>query len=220
MRLTQARVVTAALEVLDRVGLDGLTMRSISEHLGVQHNTVHWHVESKGRLLELLADAMFEGCADAPLPDAWDERARELVRRSRLSLLRRKDGARLVAGVSVPSPNVLGFSEEMIATLLGAGFGPELAARTHWLLFYFTLGITQEQQSVPGESVDLPDTITADAYPALYIAKKFLGAGDFDARFEFGVELLLEAAAARRTVTGETTKKPAPGKARKVAPAR
>ena len=56
--LDRERVVRVALELLDEVGLDDLSMRRLAERLGVTAASLYWYVRDKSELLDLLADAM------------------------------------------------------------------------------------------------------------------------------------------------------------------
>ncbi|WP_460303268.1 TetR family transcriptional regulator [Actinocorallia aurea] len=75
------------MEVLEDRGLDGLSTRAVADRLGVRMNTVLWHVKTKTRLLELMADAVTGEAPLDALPDAPRERVRELVGRFRAALL-------------------------------------------------------------------------------------------------------------------------------------
>ncbi|GAA5181183.1 TetR/AcrR family transcriptional regulator C-terminal domain-containing protein [Rugosimonospora acidiphila] len=198
MGTTRADVVSAALRILDERGLDGLTMRAVADRLGVRHNTVRWHAASKGRLLELASDELLAHCADEPLPEAWDERIRTLSHRLRDALLSRRDGARMITIACGPDPHSLRYAEAVVSTLVEAGFGGRTASWAHWTIFYLTLGITQEQQVAR----DSPAIITAaqvpaDRYPALGATLAHVGPADFDQRFEFGLDLILDSLRAR-----------------------
>src|SRR5262245_64211986 len=62
--LTREQIVIAAIELLDRDGLEGLNMRALGTRLGAAATAVYWHVGSKANLLALAAD------------QAWNEVAR------------------------------------------------------------------------------------------------------------------------------------------------
>ncbi|MGA6151819.1 TetR/AcrR family transcriptional regulator C-terminal domain-containing protein [Stenotrophomonas sp. NPDC087984] len=191
MGLDRTAVVTAALELLDEAGLDKLTMRKVAERLGVQLNTVYWHASSKPRLLELMADTMLAGCADAPLPDRWDDRACTLAHRYRAALLSRRDGARVVAGTYVAEEHTLRFADALTGAFLGGGHSPAEAGWRTWSLVYFTLGLTQEEQAAQGIGGMEPllRAATAERFPALAtVAEHF---GDFEHRFRHGVGLIV-----------------------------
>lgn len=65
-RLDRRQVLHAALSLVDREGLDALTMRRLGAELGVDPMTVQHHVESKERMLDGMAELLWEEVA---LPD-------------------------------------------------------------------------------------------------------------------------------------------------------
>jgi TetR/AcrR family tetracycline transcriptional repressor len=192
-RLDAGAVVRAALELLDESGLDALSTRAVADRLGVRMNTVLWHVKTKARLLELMADTVVGQAPLDRLPDAWDDRARELVRRYRRALLSRRDGAALVTGTYPAEPHTLRFAEALVGALLDGGMAEREAAWTMWALVYFTLGLAQEEQSAAARPRDggLDRAVSADTHPALHRTLAHLGAESFDARFEFGLDAIL-----------------------------
>lgn len=189
MGLSRAAVVRAALEVLDDEGLDKVTMRAIADRLGVQHNTIRWHADSKQRLLVLMSDAIFDGLDVAALPQDWVDRFRTLARWCRRALLAHRDGARLVAGLSTNEVNTYRFGDAMIQTLLDAGFSPKAAAWTTLAVFYLILGITQEQQAQSADPAGPASPIDAVEFPALSSAAGYFTTGTFDERFEFALDM-------------------------------
>ncbi|CAL9324076.1 TetR/AcrR family transcriptional regulator C-terminal domain-containing protein [Streptomyces sp. SudanB182_2057] len=193
-RLDAGTVVRTALALLDENGLDALSTRAVADRLGVRMNTVLWHVKTKARLLELMADAVVGEAPLDRLPDAWDDRVRELVRRYRRALLARRDGAALVTGTYPAEPHTLRFAEALVGALLDGGMAEREAAWTMWALVYFTLGLAQEEQSAAAarpRDGSLARAVSADTHPALYRTLAHLGAESFDARFEFGVDAIL-----------------------------
>ncbi len=76
-RLSRERVVAAALRIVDRDGLEGLTMRALGRELGVDPMAVYHWVANKDELLGLIVEAVY---AEIPLDPAllpggdWRER--------------------------------------------------------------------------------------------------------------------------------------------------
>src|SRR3954453_13520802 len=70
--LTRDRILRAALVLIDRDGLDALTMRALGAALGVEGMALYRHVGSKERLLdgiaELLVSELGRPPAGAPAP--------------------------------------------------------------------------------------------------------------------------------------------------------
>ena len=54
--LTRDAIVDAALALLDREGLSGLSMRKLAQELGAGAASLYWHVGNKEELLSLLLD--------------------------------------------------------------------------------------------------------------------------------------------------------------------
>ncbi|MGH2655494.1 MAG: TetR/AcrR family transcriptional regulator [Actinomycetota bacterium] len=88
VRLDRRRVLEAALALVDREGLEALTMRRLGADLGVDPMTVHHHVQSKDRLLDGLAEILWEEVA---LPEDSGDPAEALrgLARSLRDLFRR-----------------------------------------------------------------------------------------------------------------------------------
>ncbi|MFJ6295254.1 TetR/AcrR family transcriptional regulator C-terminal domain-containing protein [Streptomyces griseoviridis] len=191
-RLTPATVVAAALRLLDDEGLETVTTRAVADRLGVRMNTVLWHVKTKRRLLELMADGIAGTITYDGLPEDPAERALELIRRYRRSLLAHRDGAALVTGTYAAEPHTLRFADTVIGALTEHTGSVETSARTCFALIYFTLGLTQEEQAMadadPGR---LDEAVTGGHYPALLAARAALAQGTFPDRFEDGIRRIL-----------------------------
>ena len=64
--LTLEQIVTAAVELLDAEGLEGLNMRALGNRLDSAATAVYWHVGSKDNLVRLAADSAWH---EVGLPD-------------------------------------------------------------------------------------------------------------------------------------------------------
>ncbi|WP_217140301.1 TetR/AcrR family transcriptional regulator C-terminal domain-containing protein [Streptomyces sp. AC627_RSS907] len=191
-RLSPAVVVDEALRLLDEAGLEAVTTRAVADRLGVRMNTVLWHVKTKTRLLELMADAVAGTITYEALPEDPGERARELTRRYRRSLLAHRDGAALVAGTYAPDPHTLRFADTLVAALACHDDTRDTAAWTLYALVYFTLGLTQEEQAADtADEHRLRAAVASGPYPALAASLDTLTSHHFDARFEDGVNRIL-----------------------------
>ncbi|WP_344577790.1 TetR/AcrR family transcriptional regulator C-terminal domain-containing protein [Nonomuraea roseoviolacea] len=192
-RLDTGTVVRAALELLDEKGLDALSTRAVADRLGVRMNTVLWHVKTKARMLELMADAVVGEIPLDDLPDPWDERVRELARRYRGALLGHRDGASLVVGTYAAEPHTLRFADALVGALLAGGLEERAAAWTTWSIVYFTLGLTQEEQATARHPLDgrLAGAVSETLHPALHRVLGHLDADSFGGRFEFGLSAIL-----------------------------
>ncbi|WP_028923220.1 TetR/AcrR family transcriptional regulator C-terminal domain-containing protein [Pseudonocardia acaciae] len=185
--LTVTAVLDAALAVLDAEGLDGLSTRAIAARLDVSMQTVLWHVKDKRRLLELLIDRIIGEVSYDDLPDHWESRTREIMRRLRATLLSHRDSAQLMTGMPSIDPNVLRFENELISALLD-GLPRREAVWTSWTLTYFVQGLVGEEQRRADGSLQIAST---EEHPALHEVSEEIATTAFPERFEFGLDVIL-----------------------------
>ncbi len=79
-RLSRARVSQAALGIVDRDGLDALTMRRLAGELGAPTMTLYGYVRDKDDLLEAVVEAAAERHWQEPRPGPWQERLKAVAR--------------------------------------------------------------------------------------------------------------------------------------------
>jgi TetR/AcrR family transcriptional regulator, tetracycline repressor protein len=159
--LKREEVVGAALELLDEVGLDGLTTRRLAEKLGVRVGALYWHVESKQELLAAVADRIVEEFDEQRVSEGdWEERIMEEAERLRRVLLSHRDGARVLVGSIGLGPNILMIAERFMSILREAGFSLEVAAYGWDTIASFITGFVLQEQSArfgPGSIPEEPD---------------------------------------------------------------
>ena len=148
--LTRDRVVEAALELLDEVGLEDLSVRGLAKKLGVQVGALYWHVESKQDLLEAVTGRMMqELLAPGALEGEWGDLVAEAARRLRGVLLSHRDGARVFVSSLGLDPNSPETEEVLVKALREAGFPLELAVYVTNLVASFVIGFVLMEQSAP-----------------------------------------------------------------------
>ncbi|MCA8234175.1 tetracycline resistance transcriptional repressor TetR [Burkholderia cenocepacia] len=197
-RLTRDTVLRAALDLLDEVGIDGLSTRRLAERLGVQSPTLYWHFRNKAELLDAMAEAIMLERHGESLPepgDVWDAWLAENARSFRRALLAYRDGARLHAGTR---PRALHFSsiERKVALLGEAGFKPDEAVDVMVAIGRFVVGWVLEEQARPDGDTDalLPD---AAEYPLFAQGWAALRERSGDEAFERGIAWIVDGARAR-----------------------
>ncbi|MGK3987792.1 TetR/AcrR family transcriptional regulator C-terminal domain-containing protein [Sorangium sp. So ce136] len=201
MRLRREQVIATALRLLDDVGLDALTMRRLGQELSVQAATLYWHIKNKEELLDAMAEAMLADCA-AGVPEELSgmERAAGVAERLRRALLAHRDGARVFAGTYVAQDNTLRVSDTLVGALRDGGLSPRAAAWGCWSIVYYVIGFTLEEQALevrPGAEPAKADAgrfremVERGAYPHLAAALPHLVSTDHDARFRYGLRLIL-----------------------------
>jgi len=155
MRLTRETVLRAALELLDEVGMDGLTTRRLADRLGVQSPTLYWHFKNKRALFDAMAHAMLDEhtrCIPTPGED-WRAWLLENALSFRRALLSHRDGARIHAGTG-PEPGEYDCAEAQVRLLCEAGFAPGEALFAMIALSRFTVGWVLEEQATAQDAAE------------------------------------------------------------------
>ena len=195
MRWTQDDVIDAAFATLEAEGLDKLSLRGVARTLGSHLNSVSWYVKTKQTLIETMADTIVGTVDVARLPAEPIERVRTVAERYRAAMLAHRDGGRLVAGTFTGTGKTLRVADVIVGGLLEGGYREPDAARLCWSIVYFTLGLTQEQQT-PSDNPrgSFAELVATGAYPALArVGEHFMVDDSFDERFAFGLSRLLGA---------------------------
>src|SRR5512140_1599360 len=104
--LDQSTVVQVALELLKKVGLDGLTTRRLAAELGVKSPALYWHFHNKQELLDAMADTLIReaGMGPSHSGETWQEWLARRARAYRKSLLAYPDSARIVVEAQQLNP--------------------------------------------------------------------------------------------------------------------
>nr|UGK56897.1 Tn1721 family tetracycline repressor protein class A [Escherichia coli] len=111
-------------DLLNEVGVDGLTTRKLAERLGVQQPALYWHFRNKRALLDALAEAMLAENHTHSVPRADDDWRSFLIgnaRSFRQALLAYRDGARIHAGTRPGAPQ-METADAQLRFLCEAGF--------------------------------------------------------------------------------------------------
>jgi AcrR family transcriptional regulator len=129
-RLTRAAVVDRALAMVDKSGLDALTIRKLATELGVTPMALYWHFHSKDELLDGLAERLW-GEMDLTVNRAapWTEQIRVLFE-SLLKVLRAHPAAPtlLLHSEKLNAEAALKATELTLDILRTAGFSPQDAS--------------------------------------------------------------------------------------------
>lgn len=153
--LTREKIAARALELLEEVGLDGLSMRRLAAGLDVQSPALYWHFRDKRQLLDHMADAIVRSAGMGP-PRENESWQAWLARRGhayREALLGHRDGARIVSTAHSLSPETVARFDEELAAMTALGFTPALALRTVTIVNQYVTGyVLQEQAARPAGS--------------------------------------------------------------------
>jgi AcrR family transcriptional regulator len=165
LKLDKAAVVSAALDLLNDVGLDGLTLRAIAARLRVKAPALYWHFDSKQELLDEMATEMYRRMIAGHRSTSsrtWQQRLLTTSRALRTALLGYRDGAKVFSGSRFTGTDHAAEMEVTLRMLVDAGFTLAQAVRAAATTYLFTIGFVTEEQGIeptagkprPGFNVD------------------------------------------------------------------
>lgn len=213
MKVNREMVTRAALKLLNKVGLERLTLRLLGQELKVQAATLYWHFKSKEELIDEMATvALAEGAPQmlpAKLSADWRVWAAAFGTGLRKTLLAYRDGARLVAGTRLTNTEYMRTAEKIGGRLVEQGFTVRRAVILLSTTYNYTLSFTMEEQAVfprPGErsrhyNVNERNLkLDPNEFPLLRQSGPILF-DKFDRRYLEGLELILHGAELQRRHT-------------------
>ncbi len=203
--IDSSQIVQAALQLLDQVGLDGLTMRRLADQLSIKAASLYWHVKDKDELILLLADAI---CGTLVPPDPslpWREQLIQFADQYRRMLLSHRDAARVMLMSGPPSgEHRLDLVELLLSMLLKAGFSPKDAAFASFMMndYVTTFVMEESRYSAPegdgseaeaeGPGENWIDHLPPDRYPNIIALAPHWINVNLDEQFHFGCTVILD----------------------------
>jgi len=202
--LSKERVVTEALRIADRSGVEGLSMRGLAAALGAGAMSLYHYVANKEELLDAMIDVVFEEIELPSLDVEWTVAMRAEAVSARNVLARHPWAISLMESRTSPGPANLRHREAVTACLRRAGFSVEMATHANWLLNSHVYGYALQEATLPfGTAEELADMtedvylpqIPAEQYPYLNESGAHLMAIGYDpsTEFFFGLDLVLSA---------------------------
>ena len=75
--LSREAIVETAIELLDRDGIAGFSMRRLADALGTGAASLYWHVSGRGQLFEMIVDRLVERAGPPVLAgEQWTDQVR------------------------------------------------------------------------------------------------------------------------------------------------
>jgi AcrR family transcriptional regulator len=208
--LSREAIAAAALAIVDRDGLDALTMRTVAQYLGTGAASLYAHVASKEDLLELVVERVIGEVElpGEPDPEHWQERVKEWAHAVRAVFQRHRDLARASFARVPLGENALRSSERMIAVMRAGGLSDQVIAYACDLLPLYVMAVCYEESLYGSETSqediatyvakmrDYFESLPRDRFPNMVSLAGPLTAGAGDERFEFGLDVLVRGLAA------------------------
>jgi len=217
-QLTRSIILQAALAIVDRDGVDGLSMRRLSDALGRDPVMIYRHVPNKAAVLDGVAEIVLAQLSVNTADPDWAGQLRTVARAFRqLTLAHPKVVPLLVTRpLATPlgqrPPGMLRPLEDVLALLTSAGFAGDDALHIYRVLFGFLYGhILNELQEV----IERPEEtdhvlrfglhrLPITEFPVLRSLAPALASYDGAAELDRGLDLLLPGLTATLTHPDES----------------
>ena len=196
--LSRERIVKTALRMIDKDGLDGLSMRRLGQALGVEAMALYHHFANKGALLDAVLEEL---TAESKLPPRGSmpplERLRQFARGHRQMALRHPNAFILIPSRRFNTERSFAQYEEVLEAFRDLGFDAALSARYFRSVGYFVSGagladIASRARQPDATPVRL-ETFKDARFPLVSAVASHLRADRLDAVFEFGLDILFDA---------------------------
>lgn len=209
--LSPDAIVDAALAVLAAEGPDALSMRRVAQELGTGPASLYAHVSGKEELLDLMIDRV-AGALEVPDPDPqrWAEQVKECVRGIYRGFLAHPGLAAANMGKVPTGPGALATIDRFLALLRAGGLPDQVVAYAADILplyataYAFEQGVNAarmseaEAQRYFEQLGEYFHALPAARFPNIAaLADALTGEEAPDARFEFGLDMLVTGIAAQ-----------------------
>lgn len=218
--LTRERIAQAALDLIDREGLEACSMRRLGAELGVEAMALYHHFAGKGELFDAVMDRLLD---DVDLPPRGDvpplERLRRAMRSWRAVAIAHPPAYILLAGRRFNTERSFALYEGLLQAFADLGLDARESARWFRLLGGFVTGsglaeVASRERVPDATPLRLERAPGQIAFPHVRAVAPHLRVGALDGIFDFGLEVLFAELAAR-TAGATATKAPVPSRRRR-----
>jgi len=191
--LTEERIREAALELIDREGIEGFSTRKLGAALGCEAMAIYWYYPSKDALLDAVVDTLMTKMPVEPAKEGdWIDAFRKLARAFRSLSKLHPRAFPLLATRRFATEGTYRFLEGVFALAKANGIDDRTTARFYRAVSGYCAGVALNE--LAGDH-DEDGAKARAAYPHIAAVWPYLEPEHYDDVFEFGLELLLEALA-------------------------
>lgn len=201
--LTRSRVIAGAFALADTSGIGSLTMRRLSQSLGVKPMALYHHVANKDEVLDAMVDGVFGEIDLPPVTTDWKTAMRQRALSAREALVRHPWAVGLMDSRTTPGPATLHHHDTVIGYLRQADLPIELVAHAVSVIDSYVYGFVVQEIGLPFGTEDethevateIMQQFSTETYPhlvALTIEHVMQPGYDYADEFEYGLELILD----------------------------
>jgi len=194
--LTREAISAAALELSDRKGLDGLTMRQLGTELGVEAMALYHHFRNKGELLDAVMDRMLDEMDWPPRGTSTPlERLKRMFGSYRLLAINHPHAFILLAYRRFNTEHSFALYEQVLEAMEDLGLDAALSARYFRMFGYYMNGagmaeIASRATAPDATPVQLEDFQDGQRFPHVAAVVPHLRVKNLETIYDFGIDML------------------------------
>jgi len=195
--LTPESISTAALQLIDQEGLDGLSMRRLGAELGVEAMALYHHFRNKGELLDAVMDRMLD---EIDWPDRGSmtplDRLRRMFESYRQLAIKHPHAFILLAYRRFNTEHSFALYERVLEAMEDLGLDAALSARYFRMFGYYMNGaglaeIASRATAPDATPVQLEDFKDGNRFPHVAAVVPHLRVSKLDAIYQYGFQMIL-----------------------------
>ncbi|MFG1934624.1 TetR/AcrR family transcriptional regulator [Mycobacterium sp. NPDC048908] len=217
-QVSRSVILQSALQIVDRDGVDGLSMRRLSEQVGRDPTVIYRHVPNKAAVLDGVAEIVFGQLRVDTTDKDWTAQLRAVAHDFRQLALAHPNVVPLLVTRPIATPlgrrppGMLRPLEDVLTLLTSAGFSGADALHIYRVLFGYLHGhiLTELQEVIerPEETDDVLrlglHRLTVTEFPRVRAVASALANYDGAAELDRGLDLLLVGLTATLTPSSGT----------------
>ncbi len=203
--LTPARVVDAAIALLDREGADSLSMRRLGSALGVEAMALYNHFEHREALLDAIADRVFDAVTPPHPAGRWDHRLSDIAVAMRAVALAQPNVFKLAMSRPTKPTRALPLMDGVLGALREAGLDETQRVHAYFTLSAYIRGFLLweiDQTCVARTPMKPPEGGSLADFPEIASVSAGLAGADPGDLFRAGLESLLRGLANPARLSG------------------
>jgi TetR/AcrR family transcriptional regulator, tetracycline repressor protein len=191
--LSRERILRAALRIVDREGLDAISMRRVGDELGVEAMSLYNHVANKAAMLDGIFELVLSELPPPKAAKSWTLSLRARARALRGALRTHPNALPLFSTRPAVTPASLAHVEGALDELRKAGFSARAARSALQVLVAFVVGHTVSTHAPRSDDASHARYEGLDPREFSRVREAALASGDHDVdkEFEFGLDAML-----------------------------
>lgn len=205
-QLSTELVVSTAMAVMAKEGLDAVSMRRVAQELGTGPASLYAHVRNKDELHELMYDQIMNAIEVPEIdPERWQEQLKDIARNLTKVMLDNPGVARIAMHTLIPtSPRMLVGMDRILGLMLAGGLPDKIATYAADAIALYTTAIAYEASLWQDRDTGVAEAQRRIAQMDEYLAllppdqlvhlralRPTMEADDAMERFEFALDLLI-----------------------------